>query len=411
VSAVLKWTLSNALTSGGPSTILSGPTSISALSPDLVTTGADEQPQLNLFMYYASLNAAYRNAALPSRDSQGRVVSNPPLALNLHYLVSAYGKNEFDAEIILAWVMQMFHDNPVLSRETIESSLEAMASSGSPTPEVILLSGTTLADQFELIKITPEALSNEEISKLWMAFETHYRPTTSYQVSVVLIQDTSSFRSNLPVRSRNIAVLPWQSPTITSVSPSVITTGQQLTIVGRNFIGSAASNTLVAFGRNAPVAPDTVQNACVRVTIPATLQPGIQIVRIVQNVQFGVATDPHPGFSSGMATFMLAPTITTAPPITVAVGATLTLGVSPPVGRTQQAVLFIGDNAVEIDARPPSDPDTSATLGFPIPSDFPPGGPLPLRLQVDGAESQLTLDQTPGSPTFGQFLPQATVTP
>jgi hypothetical protein len=81
------------------------------------------------------------------------------------------------------------------------------------------------------------------------------------------------------------------------------------------------------------------------------------------------------------------------------------------VGRTQQAVLFIGDNAVEIDARPPSDPDTSATLRFPIPPDFPTGGPFPLRLQIEGAESQLTLDQTPGSPTFGQFLPQATVTP
>ena len=192
VSAVLKWMLSNALTMGGPTTILTGATSITALSPDLVSTGADEQPQVNLFMYYASLNAAYRNTMLPSFDSQGRRTSNPPLALNLHYLVSAYGKNEFDAEILLAWAMQTFHDNPVLSRATIESSLEAMASSGSPTPEVLLLTGTTLADQFELIKITPEALTNDEISKLWMAFETHYRPTTSYQATVVLIQDTAA---------------------------------------------------------------------------------------------------------------------------------------------------------------------------------------------------------------------------
>ena len=414
VSAVLKWMLSNALTSGGPSTILTGATSITALSPDLVQTGAEEQPQLNLFMYYASLNADYRNFGLPSRDSQGRLVSNPPLALNLHYLVSAYGKNEFDAEIILAWAMQMFHDNPVLSRQTIESSLEAMASGGSPSPEVLLLSGTTLADQFEIIKITPEALSNDEISNLWMAFETHYRPTTSYQVSVVLIQDTLPVKSNLPVQSRNIVVLPWRSPTITGLSPSVIGTGEQLTIVGRNFVGGAASDTLVAFGQDPPVAPDTVQNATIRVTIPSTLQPGIQTVRVIQNARFGVpATDPHPGFSSGMTTFMLAPAITTPPPITVAVGTTLTLGVSPAVGRTQQATLFIGDNAVEIDARPPSDPDTSTTLSFPIPTDFPHSHPavaLPLRLQVDGAESRLTLDQTPGSPTFGQFLPQATVT-
>ena len=33
----------------------------------------------------------------------------------------------------------------------------------------------------------------------------------------------------------------------------------------------------------------------------------------------------------------------------------------------------------------------------------------PLRLQIDGAESRLALDQTPGSPTYGQFLPQIAV--
>jgi hypothetical protein len=113
-----------------------------------------------------------------------------------------------------------------------------------------------------------------------------------------------------------------------------------------------------------------------------------------------------------MAPFMLAPRITTPPPITAAVGTTLTLSMSPAVGRTQQAVLLIGDYAIRLDARPPSDPATSTTLSFPIPADFPyqkPPVALPLRLQVDGAESRLTLDQTPGSPTFGQFLPQITV--
>ena len=59
VSAVLCSMLNTALTNGGPSSILGGsPTGISATSPDLVTTGADEPPRLNLFMYYASLNPA-----------------------------------------------------------------------------------------------------------------------------------------------------------------------------------------------------------------------------------------------------------------------------------------------------------------------------------------------------------------
>ena len=49
-----------------------------------------------------------------------------------------------------------------------------------------------------------------------------------------------------------------------------------LTIVGRNFIGDAASDTLIAFDGATPIPPDTVQNACLRITIPASLQPGVQ---------------------------------------------------------------------------------------------------------------------------------------
>ncbi len=65
VSAVLKWMLSDAVTSSGLNTTFPSAT-ISILSPDLVATGADESPQLNLFMYYASVNSAYRNVGLPS---------------------------------------------------------------------------------------------------------------------------------------------------------------------------------------------------------------------------------------------------------------------------------------------------------------------------------------------------------
>ena len=413
VSAVLKMILSNALTSGGPSTILGATSGITALSPDLITTGPGEQPQLNLFMYYASLNDGYRNAGLPSHDTQGRRLSNPPLALNLHYLVSAYGKNEFDPEILLAWAMHVFHETPVVSRQIIQDALMAMASGSGVSPEVQLIVGTTLASQFELIKITSEALSNEEISKLWTAFETHYRPTTSYQVSVVLIQETLPFKSNLPVQSRNIAALPWQSPTIATLSPSIIGAGELLTIIGRNFIGDSPADTMVAFDDHPPDVPDTVQGTCVRVTVPTSLRAGVRMVRIVRNVRFGVPTDPHPGFSSGPTPFLLVPTITTPPPISVAVGSKLTLAISPAVGRMQPAVLLVGDVAIEIDARSPGDPATSSTLSFPIPADFPHSKPpvsLPLRVRVDGAESRLTLDQMPGSPTYGQFLPQIQVT-
>jgi hypothetical protein len=412
VTGVLKWLLSNALPSSGLNTALSTPPSISALSPDLVNTGSEEQPQLNLFMYYASLNPSYRNSGLPSRDGQGRRLTNPPLALNLHYLVTAYGKTELDPEILLSWAMQMFFENPVMSRQTIQNLLAAMASSPGATPEMQAVAKTTLADQFELIKIVPESLSNEEIAKLWMAFNTHYRPTTSYQVSVVLIQETQPFKSNLPVHSRNVRALPSASPIIDAITPGTITPGGLLTITGRNFIGDSPSDTVISFDGGQPVPPDTIQGNVVRITVPATLQAGVRTLRVIRNVQFGVPTDPHVGFSSSPAQFLLAPTITNASPVAAAVGSPVTINVTPSVGRTQRAALYVGDFAIELDARPPTDPPSSASLIFNIPTNFPytkPPTALPLRLQVDGVQSALTLDENKGSPTFGQFLPQAKV--
>jgi hypothetical protein len=413
VSAVLKALLHDALSPNGPNSILGAGPGITALAPDLIDTGAQEQAQLNLFMYYASLNAAYRNAGLPSSDNRGQRLSNPPLGLNLHYLISAYGNKDFDAEILLAWAMQVFHENPVLAQSDIQSLLTAISQSGQPSPEVQLLVGTTLASQVESIKITPEALSNEEISRLWMAFQTHYRPTTSYQVSVVLIQNSARVRSNLPVQSRNISVIPIQPPRIDNVSPTSVAPGEMLTIAGRNFVGDTPADTLVQFDDAPPVPAGSVQAAFVRIQAPSTLHAGVREVRVVRRVSFGVPTDPHDGWSSNPVQFILVPTVTTVPPITAAVGSTLTLNVSPPVGRLQRVNLLIGDDSVPLPERPPSSPDSTSALGFPIPADFPHSNPavsLPVRVQVDGAQSRLKLDQTPGSPTFGQFLPQAQIT-
>ena len=412
VTAVLKSMLTNELTSSGVNAAFATPASVSALSPDLVPTGADEVPQLNLFMYYASFNASYRNNDLPSRDGKGTRLSNPPLALNLHYLMSAYGRTELDSEILLALAMQTFFENPILSRQTVQTLLTALATAPGATPEMQAVAKTTLAAQFELIRITPEALSNEEISKLWMAFNTHYRPTTSYQISVVLIQETLSYRSNLPVQARNVLAQPLTPPVIANLSPQILNSGDVLTITGSNFIGDSPTDTMIGFDDSSPIAPDTVQGNTLRITIPATLLPGVRSVRVVRNVQFGSPGDPHSGFSSLPALFQLRPVITTASPLAAKVGTPLVVGVTPNVGRSQRAALFIGDFSIQIDARPPSDPPSASSLTFPIPATFPhttPATALPVRLQIDSVDGPLTLDQTQGSPTFGQFLPQAEV--
>jgi hypothetical protein len=105
-------------------------------------------------------------------SANGASLSNPPLAINLHYLVTAYGSNPFDAEILLGWAMQVFHSTPVVPRETIEQALADLVSVHPAPAEQQLISGSTLASQAEHIRITPETLTTEEIYRLW-SFRIH----------------------------------------------------------------------------------------------------------------------------------------------------------------------------------------------------------------------------------------------
>jgi Pvc16 N-terminal domain/IPT/TIG domain len=401
VSAVLRSLLTTALTSGGPSSLLgSSSPGITALSPDLIKTGSDEQPQLNIFMYYASINPALRNLGLPSMNAQGGRLSNPPLALNLHYLITAYGSNQFDPEILLGWAMQVFHETPVVPRATIQAALTGLLAH--VTPENQLIAASTLPNQVEHIRITPEALTTEEIYRLWTAFQTSYRPTTSYQVSVVVIQDLQSFTSNLPVQRRTVTALSMQIPVIDAVTPSNIAAGQVLTITGSNFLGDSPADTLVSFDSSPGIAPDSVQANYIRITLPASLEAGTRVVRVLRTITYPGSTTPHPGFSSAPAIFELVPTIQGASPFAAKVGAPFTVTLSPAVGSTQQATLYIGENAISIDERPTTGPATSTTLTFPIPATLA-TGLFPLRVEIDGAQSPLTLNAS------NQFTPQVQV--
>ena len=60
------------------------------------------------------------------------------------------------------------------------------------------LSAADLAEQFEQIKITPSVMNTEELSKLWTAVQSSYRPTAAYMASVVLIEMPRPARSYLP---------------------------------------------------------------------------------------------------------------------------------------------------------------------------------------------------------------------
>src|ERR1700743_1751623 len=220
VTQVLKDLLNDGLINNDVTGTLGVNVKVTSLPPDRIdTTLASEDSQLNLFMYHTTTNMGWRNEGFPSLNAKGERISNPPLALDLHYLLSAYGSTELHPEILVGYGMQLLHETPVLTRDAIKTSL-ALNPSVPPAqlPQYLrMLSTSELADQIEQIKITPQALSTEEIYKLWAAFLTRYRPTSAYHVSVVLIESKKSTKAALPVLQRNNYIVPFQQPVINKV--------------------------------------------------------------------------------------------------------------------------------------------------------------------------------------------------
>src|SRR6202008_88230 len=125
-SFILVDLLNNGLIDRDVSSTGVGDVSVTAWPPDRVDAGAsNRQSQLNLFLYNVTQNQGWRNVGLPARDSRGVRIDNPPLALDLHYLLTAYGAEQLHAEILLGYGMQLFHETPILTRDAVRRSLSA----------------------------------------------------------------------------------------------------------------------------------------------------------------------------------------------------------------------------------------------------------------------------------------------
>lgn len=417
VSAVLRDLLDSGLIDHAVTDAMGQGVTVTAIAPDRIALeGADARPQLNIFLHQATPNAAWRNAALPSRDRNGRRLTNPPLALDLHYLVTAYGLSDLQAEVLLGYAIQLLHETPMLSREKIRVALNppSMPVDSGALPSIYqALRASDLADQYEQITITPARMGAEELSKLWSAFQAHYRPTAAYEVSVVLIEASQPSRAPLPVLSRGpveptpmdpavmrekaVVVRPDLMPPFPGIEQVVLPLSQisahlldAVEFRGHHLDGTnhRLLLTLPRLRLEADVpAADTSSATSVTFTIPnlpgtypaGTYRAAIELLR-------PDAVDPR---VSNQVTLTIAPQITTQldPPPTFLRDpdgtALVSLACRPDVKPTQRASLIIGSREVLADPHPVD----TATLDFTI-LDAPVGTHF-VRLRVDGIDSQL----------------------
>lgn len=402
--AAVTLTLRNLLTLAVSSDSDLADTQVTARHPDRARDTITAN-QLNLFLYGTAPNAAWRNREMPRQVKPGET-GQPPLALTLHYLVSAYGRDNDDVlgHRLLGYALSTLHDHPLLSPADIRAAIPAAD-----------LQRYDLYDQVERVRITPQPLSVEEMSKLWTTFQTNYRLSAGYEVSVVLIESRRPVRAPLPVlaqgpgdsgpTARADLVPPF--PTIEAVSPPAsqpaARLGETLTLRGHDLHGDSVA---ARFSHQRwddpierPVEPGAT-SAQVAARIPdATDDPAIPAdwPAGIYGLALRISRAGEADRLSNEAPFALAPRITTPLPLIVARdgsgAATIALDIEPQLWPEQQGALLLGSMALPLPPR--TTRVASITLTIP---DAPPGDHF-LRLRVDGVDS-LLVDHTTSPPTF-----------
>lgn len=383
VTSTLRNLLQTALdTASGPAG-----TSVTTLSPDVARTGRRGN-QLNLFLYQTSVNPAWRNRDMPLQAKPNEVAF-PPLPLDLYYMITAYGLEDDDvtAHHVMGHAMSTLHDHCLLGAGEIRTAL----------------ADNDLHLQVERIRITPQPVSVDELSKLWTTFQTQYRLSTCYEVGVVLIESTRPAKAALPVLRRGaddrgpaaVSGLIPPYPTLFGITPPnkqpSALLGDALIATGHHLDGTAFRMRCTHRHLEDPlIIPDPAAAAIVPAlstevsftlpNVPADVPAGIYMASAV------IEKTGQPTRTSNEVPFAVAPRITNLPQTVNRAGdgsASIVLQCTPEVLPEQRAALLLGDREVVAQAHPAQ----TGSLTFDVP-DAEPGEHL-VRLRVDGVESLL----------------------
>jgi hypothetical protein len=385
-----------------PGSVL-GSVLVSAVAPDVVQTnlgsGNNSQLQVNLFLHQVTPNIGWRNMDLARLAGDGSTsLGSQPLALDLHYLLTAYATEDSQAEALLSLGVFLLHENPVFARSAIRAALTSLPPTY-PLSYATALKGSGLADQIEMIKVTPATLNREELAWLWTALKADYRPTFPFQVSVVLIEPQTASTYALPVLSRNIFVKPGPPPllfetqlalgqTAPAQGDNVSVTGQGLAELNRVSLSNPRLG--INFPSFAPVSATSSLLTFKVPTDPVNLPAGVYNLR----GQFTDTVSNAVILSTNPIAFPIAPTVVGTPTaVNNAQGTLVSIKCAPDVRPSQTVTLALGPNSAPAKT---FDTQTNA-LNFQYPTL---SGKFLVRLRVDGVNSPVDVDFNAKPPVF-----------
>lgn len=379
--------------------LLSGVTPTVTTQPPSTARNGGDSEQINIFLYSTHCNTAFHNSPLPGMTRDGEQ-AYPPLPLVLKYLITAYGLNDDDisGQQLMGKAMSVLHDHPLLGKSDIEGI----------TPD------SRLHEQLERVRITPDTLSLDDMSKLWSSFQSaEYRLSTGYEVSVILIDSNRPTRTPLPVLKRGkdnegVHVQPNLIPPFPTITGVELPSQQACAVLGDTvvFTGHRLKGTTVTVRFTHSYLPAPIDVPALaggtdnRVSAQIPGNPAVWTAG-VYSVEVIIEKTGEQTRATNVLSLFVAPkvlTISPANPIpTVAGTATITLTFSPEIRPNQRASLLLGDREILANDHPVQ----TGTLVFKV--ENAPSGPCHIRLRIDGVDS-LLVDRNATPPAYDSAM-------
>jgi hypothetical protein len=160
-------------------------------------------PTITVFLYQVTPNSSQRNNDLATRAPDGTLLKRPAAALDLNFVISAYGEEtELVGQRLIGTVVRTLHEIPMLPRDIIQQAGERP-----------YLAGSDLADAAQRVRFVPTVMDIDETSKLWgMLNQTPYTLSVTYQAALVLIEGRETPTPAKPVERSTVRVLPFGAP-------------------------------------------------------------------------------------------------------------------------------------------------------------------------------------------------------
>jgi hypothetical protein len=318
-----------------------------------VTNGPLDRPvgdaRLNWFLYRITPAVALMNMESPQTGWTTRR-GRPPLALTLHYLLSAdpgelsaTGNEMPAAHDALTAVMMLLHEHAVLGPDTVITS--------SPDRTVSQIT-SALDGLVEPLRITLDAVPLETITGLWASGLKSLRLSVAYQVSLVTVPSPVPFEPGPPVRKPVVTVSPSAGPRIAAVAPRLISFGRPVTIM----LTGATDTVAVTLSRsdgdpddpadgrpNPGTTHSTGPWRLATIPVPGGLQVDLPDPQLVPGRRVLTVTDLAGGWPAGSdsAPLTVAPAISAGPLLQPGAAATLQVSHVLAEGR----VAFLGMTA------------------------------------------------------------------